>query len=87
MRQPKCRNIESMSRHQLKKLVEDFKGTRLNVAILQHKCRDIFLMDQTYRGNVATLTSDPHVNVATSVPSSLDSEINPMLRHRIDVVT
>ena len=76
-----------MSRHQLKTLVEDFKVTRPNVATLEHKCLDISLMDQAYRGNVATSTNDQHVNVATSVLGSQNSEISPMLRHRINVAT
>ena len=76
-----------MSRHQLKTLVEDFKETGSNVATLEQKCHDIALMDQTYRGNVATSKSDQHVNVETSGPSSLNSEISRMLRHRINVAT
>ena len=76
-----------MSRHQLKTPTEDFKATRPNVATLEKKCRDIRLMDQTYKGNVATSMSDQHVNVVTSVPSSLNSEISPMLRHIINVAT
>ena len=76
-----------MSRHQLKTLAEDFKATRSNVVTLEHKCRDISLMDQTYRDNVTTSTSNQHVNVATSIPSSLNSEISPMLHHRINVAT
>ena len=51
------------------------------------QCRDINLIDQTYRGNVATAMSDQHVNVATSDQGNLDSEISPMLQHRINVAT
>ena len=87
MRQIKYRNTESMSRHQLKTLEEDFKETRLIVLTLEQNVRDINLMDQTYKGNIATSMSDQHVNVATSIPSSMDSEISLMLRHRINVVT
>ena len=76
-----------MSQHQLKTLAEDFKATKSNVATLKQKCHDIVLMDQTYRSNVATSTSDQHVNVVTLVPSNLNSEISPMLRHRINVAT
>ena len=83
-------NVATFNQSNLSDEISLLSRHRINVAtshknieiILQSKkiqCRDINLIDQTCKGNVVTLTSDQHVNVATSYQSNLDSENRPML--------
>ena len=82
-----------MSRHRIN-VVTSTKNIGKGLQSNWIECCDIIaemsrhqLNGLAYRGNVATSTSDQHVNVTTSTLSSLDSEISPMLRHRINVAT